>query len=230
MSKTGDKQKEKISLKEIMGFGKDLIDWMTTPDSNGAPSDNILYSEFCQKNNLFEDDIDYLINKYPDFYQIMKKADEIQRVKIRGFALSGMIPSIIMKDVLSEKTKIERKKDKIRVEAIDVNKIKNSIRKYLKAQKSYSKELEPIIEITAGNMLVYYMAKKDIEYLSNTFISESTREGNLKISEHPAAKTMRESTEIVRRCLRELRLTLTTFQGDSNDDMNDLIESVNSVE
>lgn len=113
---------------------------------------------------------------------------------------------------------------------MEINRIKARIRKALKDQGSYSKDMESIIELTAGNFVVYYLALQDVEALAETYVVEITREGNEKLSPHPAIKVLRDQSEMIRRCLRELRLTLATVEGGNDDEMSDLINSVNSVE
>lgn len=114
----------------------------------------------------------------------------------------------------------------------EINKIKSRIRKALKEQGSYSKDMESIIELTAGNFVAYYLALRDVEALTESYVVEVTREGNEKLSPHPAIKTLRETTEIIRRCLRELRLTVATVDPDNDDyddGINDLTNAVESV-
>lgn len=114
----------------------------------------------------------------------------------------------------------------------EINKIKSRIRKALKEQGSYSKDMESIIELTAGNFVAYYLALRDVEGLTESYVVEVTREGNEKLSPHPAIKTLRETTEIIRRCLRELRLTVATVDPDNDDyddGINDLTNAVESV-
>jgi hypothetical protein len=114
----------------------------------------------------------------------------------------------------------------------EINKIKSRIRKALKEQGSYSKDMESIIELTAGNFVAYYLALRDVESLTESYVVEMTREGNEKLTPHPAIKTLRDTTEIIRRCLRELRLTVATVDPDNDDyedGINDLTNTVESV-
>jgi hypothetical protein len=86
-----------------------------------------------------------------------------------------------------------------------------------------------MIEITAGNLYAYYLIVKDVESLTTTDIIEKTREGNDKKRTAPVIRELREQSEMARRCLRELRLTIATVEGINDDDMDDLMNSVNSV-
>lgn len=111
-----------------------------------------------------------------------------------------------------------------------INTIKKRLKKALEKQGSYNEGIDTLIETTAGNLYAYYLALRDVETLDESFVIEKTREGNEKLAPHPAIKIMREQTEMVRRQLRELRLTLATAEGMSDDEMDDLYDSVNGVE
>lgn len=111
-----------------------------------------------------------------------------------------------------------------------INIIKKRLKKALKKQGSYTEGIDTLIETTAGNLYAYYLAVRDIEELETSFVTEITREGNEKLAPHPAIKVVRDQSEIIRRQLRELRLTLATAEGMGDDDMDDLMDSVNNVE
>ena len=111
-----------------------------------------------------------------------------------------------------------------------VNSIRKKLKKILEKQGSYSEGIDTIIEITAGNLYAYYLALQDVEELAESFVEEITREGNIKLAPHPAIKTLRDQSEMIRRQLREMRLTLSTAEGSGDDELDDLIEEVNSVE
>lgn len=108
--------------------------------------------------------------------------------------------------------------------------IVSRIRKVLKDQEDYIPGLEFLIEITAGNLYAYYLIMRDVEELESTEITELTREGNMKKRVHPAIRELREQSEMVRKCLRELKLTIATIEGIGEDDMDELIDTVNEVE
>ena len=111
-----------------------------------------------------------------------------------------------------------------------INTIRKKLKKVLENQGNYSEGIDTIIEITAGNLYAYYLALRDVEALGESFVEEITREGNIKLAPHPAIKTLRDQSEMIRRQLRELRLTLSTAEGSANDELEDLIEEVNNVE
>ena len=110
-----------------------------------------------------------------------------------------------------------------------INTIKKRLKKDLENQGSYNEGLDTLIEMTAGNIYAYYLARKDVEILKESFVVEITREGNEKLAPHPAIKIMREQTEMVRRNLRELKLTLTTADGMGDDEIDDFMDEVNGV-
>ena len=111
-----------------------------------------------------------------------------------------------------------------------VNTIKKKLKIALENQGNYIEGIDTLIEVTAGNLYAYYLALRDVEELEFSYVTELTRELNVKLSPHPAIKTMREQSEMIRRQLRELRLTISTVEGIGDDEMNDLIDSVNSIE
>lgn len=111
-----------------------------------------------------------------------------------------------------------------------LNTIKKRIKNALENTGSYNDGLAPLIDMTAGNLYAYYMAIRSIEGLNEVYIEEMTREGNIKKVEHPAFSTLRQQTEIVRKLLRELRLTIATSELFGEDDFNSLIDAVEGVQ
>jgi len=112
-----------------------------------------------------------------------------------------------------------------------VGALKGRIRKALREQNNYSKDMESAILLAAGNLFAYELALKDLEELDCTYIEEISREGNIKLVPHPAFKVFKDASESVRRSLRELQLTLATLEGTTeNDDLDNLVESVNGVD
>lgn len=96
-------------------------------------------------------------------------------------------------------------------------------------QGSYTDGLDALIETTAGNIYAYHLALRDVESLEVSYLTELTREGNEKLTPHPAIKTVREQSEMIRRQLRELRLTIATLEGGNDDEMGDMMNSINNV-
>jgi hypothetical protein len=111
-----------------------------------------------------------------------------------------------------------------------VKKIKKTIEKALKQQGTYSKDMDTCIHLCASTFQAFQLAQEDIEKLPNTYVEEVTREGNIKLTPHPAFKVLVSTGEITRRSLRELGLTINSVAGTSGeDDVEDLIESVQKL-
>ena len=108
--------------------------------------------------------------------------------------------------------------------------IKNKIRKALKNQNTYSKDLETCISMAAGSYYAFLLAQKDIGILTCTFLTEITREGNEKLVPHPAFKVLKDAQEMVRRSLRELGLTLGTLSTGDNDPLEDMLDRARKEE
>lgn len=102
--------------------------------------------------------------------------------------------------------------------------IKSRIRKALKNQNTYSKDLETCIAMAAGSYYAFLLAQEDVGKLTTTFVEEKTREGNSKLVPHPAFKVLKDTQEMVRRSLRELGLTLGTLSTGDNDPMEDMLD------
>lgn len=111
-----------------------------------------------------------------------------------------------------------------------INAIKAKLKKALEDQGSYTEGMDALIETTAGNIRAFHLAVRDIEGLKTSFVKEMTREGNIKLVPHPAIKVIRDQSEMIRKLLRELRLTISTVEGAGDDEMDDLINSVNEIE
>lgn len=109
--------------------------------------------------------------------------------------------------------------------------IKNRIKKALENQKSYHKGLDSLIETTAIAWQALYEVSNKRADNAQPILEEMSREGNLRIVPNPLYKMQIEQIELIRKLLRELRLTLATIDaGGMNDDMEDLYESINNVE
>lgn len=102
--------------------------------------------------------------------------------------------------------------------------IKSRIRKALKNQNTYSKDLETCIAMAAGSYYAFLLAQEDVGKLTTTFVEEKTREGNSKLVSHPAFKVLKDTQEMVRRSLRELGLTLGTLSTGDNDPLEDMLD------
>jgi hypothetical protein len=101
-----------VAEEDLVQFGKQLIEWLMVKDDAGNQTDNYLYDEFCKQNGMFDEEIDYFINQFSEFYQLMKRAEEIARMKIEGFSLSGVINPTQARKYLSKPKKIVLRKEK----------------------------------------------------------------------------------------------------------------------
>ena len=90
--KTGNKVAEKWTLEEAMKIGYDLIAWMKEKDVNGEDKGNIFYADFlCIENDYYEDLIGYLCKKFKPFLDLIKKAKEIQELKLVKFGVADRL-------------------------------------------------------------------------------------------------------------------------------------------
>ena len=117
----------------------------------------------------------------------------------------------------------------IKEEIASPKKTQARIKKVLKEQGNYTPDLEFMIEITAGNIYAYRLIMQDVQALSGSTHVEITRELNVKKFVEPALRALREQTESVRKCLRELRLTLASVEGAGDDELDDMIDAVNNI-
>ena len=108
----------------------------------------------------------------------------------------------------------------------ELKRIESKIRKAVRNQGNYSKDLEVCISMAAGSYLAFTLALRDIEGLERTFVSEVSREGNTRLVPHPAFRVLKDAQEMVRRSLRELGLTLGTLTGDEDDPLERMMEDV----
>lgn len=110
-----------------------------------------------------------------------------------------------------------------------INTLKNRLKKALKNQGSYSDGIDILIEQTAGNLYAYNLALRDVEDLEESFVIEITREKNEKLTPHPAIGVMRNQSEMIRKQLRELRLTLSTLEGVDGDELDDMYKEIEAI-
>ena len=111
-----------------------------------------------------------------------------------------------------------------------VSTIKTKIRKALKNQGTYTKDLETCIGMAAGSYYTFLLAQKDIENLECTYVIEYSREDKERMVPHPAFKVMKDSQEMTRKSLKELGLTLSTLISDDTDEFDRLVKKINEVE
>lgn len=81
----GNNNAEKWTEEKALEIGANLINWLYEKD------ENVLYRMFLVKNNLYRDVVQYLCRKYDLFFDYIKKAKEIQELKLNDLLLKGNI-------------------------------------------------------------------------------------------------------------------------------------------
>ena len=87
----------------------------------------------------------------------------------------------------------------------------------MKANKIYSKGLEPQITSLASAMRNLELANEEIDTLSATTVFETTRYGE-KMAPHPAFKVAKEAQDMITRQMKALGLTVEDLTGTDEDD------------
>jgi len=67
---------EKWPEAKAIKMGNDLIDWLNEANTN------IFYKEFLLEHGLYKDVVRHLGQRFPSFYELIKKAQDIQEMKI----------------------------------------------------------------------------------------------------------------------------------------------------
>ena len=98
-----------------------------------------------------------------------------------------------------------------------VNEYVKEITKTLKANKTYSRELDMQILSLASAMRNLEMANNQIDGLTETTVWETTRYGE-KLAPHPVFKIAKEAQELVTRQMKALGLTVDELAGNTEDD------------
>lgn len=88
----GNKNAEKWTEKKALKLGNDLIDWLNAKDEEGEDKGNIFFKEFLViENDLYQEIIDYLCEKYKLFFNLIKRAKAIQETKLVKFGLADRL-------------------------------------------------------------------------------------------------------------------------------------------
>lgn len=114
---------------------------------------------------------------------------------------------------------------------MDCKDIERKIRAAMKLQGTYSKSMEITISLAAGPLFAYMKARNAVEDLDKDCCEiRTSREGNLYKVVHPEYKLMLDMAEMVRKYLRELRLTRATIEGFvDDDDVDRLVRDVENA-
>ena len=112
-----------------------------------------------------------------------------------------------------------------------INTIKKRLKNALENQGSYNEGMDTLIEMTAISLQSLYEIAVERQASPNPTLIEKSRESNDKTVPNPLYKMQMEQIELIRKLLRELRLTLATVEGGGEgDEINDLYDEVNNVE
>lgn len=69
---------------KAMALGEGLLEWLQVEE-------NIFFEEYLLSQDLYRDIVKYLSDKFEDFSSIIKKAKEIQELKIRKYGMSNQV-------------------------------------------------------------------------------------------------------------------------------------------
>lgn len=108
----------------------------------------------------------------------------------------------------------------------DLGAIEERIRTAMKAQETYTPDLDLCISLCAGAYVAFRIALNDIIKQKKAYVTEVSREGNKKLVAHPSFKILFDALEATRKQLRELGLTLQTLTLSDDDEVNKLINDV----
>lgn len=123
---------------------------------------------------------------------------------------------------------MEEKKTK---KITSINTIKKRLKNALENNSSYNEGMDTLIETTAISMQALYEIAAERQSNPKPTITEKSREGNERTVANPLYKMQIDQIELIRKLLRELRLTLSTNEGEGEgDEINDIYDSVNGVE
>lgn len=113
--------------------------------------------------------------------------------------------------------------------AQEIEHYRTEIIRQMKANKIYSKGLEPQISSLASAMRNLDLANEEINTLSVTTVLETTRYGE-KMAPHPAFKVAKDAQDMITRQMKALGLTVEGLTGtDEDDPLIDLTKKVKNA-
>lgn len=113
----------------------------------------------------------------------------------------------------------------------NINTIKKRLKNALDKQGSYDEGMDALIETTAISMQALYEIAEERRTNPKPLLIEKSRENNDKTVPNPLYKMQIEQIELIRKLLRELRLTLATVEGGGEgDEINEMYDEVNNVQ
>jgi hypothetical protein len=87
----GNKNAEKWTEGKAIDLGEKMIEWLREKDDEDNDKGNIFFREFLLDNDLYSDLVDYLCDKYKSFSDLIKKAKEIQEIKLVKFGVGDRL-------------------------------------------------------------------------------------------------------------------------------------------
>lgn len=102
----------------------------------------------------------------------------------------------------------------------------SKISKLVKNQGNYTPDLDPAIDVAGGAYRAYLLARKDVDTLESSFYHVTTTMGNDDIREHPAIRTMERCSDMLRKSLKEIGLTLSTLSTVDENPLDTLISKI----
>lgn len=95
---------EKWTEQAALELGKELIGWLKEKDEDGEDKGNIFYEEFLViENDYYPDLVGYLSEKFSSFFDLIKKAEKIQELKLQKYGVGDRLNSSMTKFVLANK-------------------------------------------------------------------------------------------------------------------------------
>lgn len=116
-----------------------------------------------------------------------------------------------------------------KIEAPDVEDVKNLIRSALRAQQTYSESLEFAISVCAGNYVAYSKCLASMGKRAKVQYTVLTREGSKAYKTYPDIELMPQLSRALKESLKSLGLTLDTLEAADNDPLDTLTNSVNGL-
>lgn len=112
----------------------------------------------------------------------------------------------------------------------DIKTIKKRLKNALDKYGSYDEGMDTLIETTAISMQALYEIAQERSINPKPLLIEKSRENNDKTVPNPLYKMQIEQIELIRKLLRELRLTLATVEGGCEaDELNEIYDEVNNL-
>lgn len=107
----GNKNAEKWTEEKAIELGNRLIEWMNEKDDNGKDKGNIFFKEFLMQNDVYQDLIEYLGDKFKSFSDLIRKAKQLQELKLIKFGIADRLQPTMTIFVLKNHHNYKDKQD-----------------------------------------------------------------------------------------------------------------------